>query len=321
MQKTTAIHTKKIKTLGVFPGVFLFLAWCIFPLCPINAKAQAPLPAFAKGQNIIPCPNLSAARQKEELLLSRFTTYFDGENLPRCHNIRLACQKINGCKIEGGQEFSFNLRVGARTKERGFLDANVILEGQFVPGTGGGVCQVSTTLFNAALLAGMGMVESHAHSLQVGYVSPSLDAMVSSYSDLRFVNPYPTPVMLYMRANKNSVTAEIYGKNYGYTFETESICLLTLPPPPPQIIEGEEDRILRSGKNGLKSESYLTCYRHGKRIKSVRIRRDTYAFVQGIEQKKPAVEENPFFGQNQQSSQEQNPIEKGNSSGKVTQNN
>ncbi|MBO5782834.1 MAG: hypothetical protein J6R24_01685, partial [Clostridia bacterium] len=65
MQKITGIHSQKIKTLGIFSGVFLFLPWCIFPLSPINAKAQAPLPAFAKGQTIIPCPNLSAARQKE----------------------------------------------------------------------------------------------------------------------------------------------------------------------------------------------------------------------------------------------------------------
>lgn len=95
------------------------------------------------------------------------------------HNIALAAEKINGCILADGEEFSFNGRVGARTESNGFLSAPIILEGDFVEGVGGGVCQASTTVYNAALLAGMEITEQHPHSLRVGYVEPSFDAMVS----------------------------------------------------------------------------------------------------------------------------------------------
>ncbi|MBQ9081597.1 MAG: VanW family protein [Clostridia bacterium] len=276
MNKRRMILKIKTTALAMLAGVFLFLVCLNFPhFTVIACCAQTPYPYY-----------LTKTPQKD-LLLSRFTTYFDGENAPRAHNIRLACRQLDGCKIDAKAEFSFNRTVGERTKERGFMDAAVIFEGQFVPGVGGGVCQVSTTLYNAALLSGMVVTEVRSHSLQVGYVAPSLDAMVSSSSDMKFINGNATPVVIRMRTDENSVTAEIYGRSTGYCYQTESVVLCHLPPPPPEIREGREDCVLRSPKDGLKSESYLVCYRRGKRLKSVRLRRDTYAFIQGIEQKKP----------------------------------
>lgn len=273
---------------GVFKNMkktaVLFATIVVFSFYWINFPFMAEIFCFAQTPRFARVTETS----RKDLLLSRFTTYFDGANAPRSHNIRLACEKINGTRVSAGKEFSFNETVGPRTKERGFADAAVILEGKFVSGTGGGVCQVSTTLYNAALLAGMGVTEARAHSLQVGYVSPSLDAMVSSGSDMRFVNLTSAPAVVYMYADENSVTAEIYGKNTGYEYRTESVSLCVVEPPPPQVVEGEEDATLRQAKNGLKSESYLVYYRHGKRVKSVRLRRDSYAFVQGLEQRRKA---------------------------------
>lgn len=292
----------KKTALAISAGVFLFLSCLNFPFgAKITCVAQSPKP-----ENLTKTP-------KQDLLLSRYTTYFDGSNLPRSHNIRLACQKLNGQKITEGGEFSFNRTVGARTKERGFLDAPVIFEGQFVSGVGGGVCQVSTTLYNAALLAGMVVTEARSHSLQVGYVPPSLDAMVSSASDMKFVNPSSAPVVIRTYTGQNSVTAEIYGKSTGYSYKTESVTLSVITPPEPEIVEGEEDRTLKQARDGLKSESYLIYYRHGKRVKSKRIRRDTYAFIRGVEQKKR---------ENAEASPEenQNTSLKINSFGKITQN-
>lgn len=130
------------------------------------------------------------------LLLSSFTTYFDSSNESRAHNISLAASSINGCVLKGGESFSFNSVVGRRSEERGYKPAKIIIDGEFVYGTGGGVCQVSTTLYNAALLSGMKIVCARSHSLPVSYVEPSFDAMVSSSSDMSFKNPYSFPVYI-----------------------------------------------------------------------------------------------------------------------------
>jgi vancomycin resistance protein YoaR len=244
-----------------------FLFYCLFfPALPISANAET--------------------EQKKQLLLATFTTSFDASNTARTHNIALACRFLDGTKIDGGKTFSFNQRVGERTKERGFQDAAVIFDGQFTVGCGGGVCQVSTTLYNAALLSGMEITEVHPHSLQVRYVPPSLDAMVSSYSDLAFYNPHATPVAIEAETKNGEVTVKFYGKGDGYTYRTESVILGVIPPPEPTEEEGEEDLILKEGKAGVKSESYRIRLKHGKTAERSRLRRDYYAPVRGIVQKR-----------------------------------
>ena len=219
--------------------------------------------------------------------LARFTTYFDGEKSARVHNISLACGRIAGTVLAPGETLSFNDVVGERTRENGFQDAAVILNGEFVQGTGGGVCQASTTLMNAALRAGLTVTESRPHSLAVGYVPPSLDAMVSRWSDLKFTNPYPFPVYLLGRAAAGKVTFEIYGKPDGRRYETESRVLARIPPPEAEIREGEEDRTVRAEKEGVRSESYLLVYdERGALVQKKLLRRDSYAAVQGIYEKK-----------------------------------
>lgn len=219
------------------------------------------------------------------LLLSSFTTYFDGDNLPRVHNIRLSSSRISEMVLESGAEFSFNGTVGLRTEENGYQIATVIQNGQFADGVGGGVCQTSTTLFNAALLAGMKITESRAHSLSISYVKPSLDAMVSEYSDLKFVNPYSFPVYLLSKVEGEGVTFEFYGKPDGKRYETESVTLMKMPPPRAIIVEGEEEKLIRAEKEGLASESYLLTYdEKGNLLSRELIRKDSYAAVQGIYQ-------------------------------------
>ena len=225
-------------------------------------------------------------------LLASFTTYFNGDNTARSENIALAASRIAGTVIEAGGEFSFNRVVGKRTRENGFQDAVVILDGEFVPGVGGGVCQASTTLMNAALRAGMKITESRNHSLSVGYVPPSLDAMVSEYSDLKFKNPYDTPVYLLAQTGKSSVTFRLYGLPDGKRYETESRVLFRLTPPPAEEIEGEEDKVIRAEKEGLASESYLLTYDQAGRLLSRKLfRRDTYAAQRGKVQVKPPAPE------------------------------
>lgn len=249
--------------------------------------------AFEEGRDEVTLPTFSyVPAVTEELLRARtrplatFTTYYDGGNAPRAHNIALATQRISGTAIMPGEEFSFNATVGKRTTENGFEEAAVILGGEFVPGVGGGVCQASTTLMNAAIRAGLTITESRPHSLTVGYVPPSCDAMVSEYSDLKFKNPYSVPVYLLGTARAGSVKFTFYGLPDGKTYKLESNVLLTAEPPPEKIVEGDEDRVLRSPKAGIASESYLLVYEGGALLSRTRLRRDTYAVVQGIRQVK-----------------------------------
>ena len=187
------------------------------------------------------------AARAQASLLSAFTTYFSAENAPRAHNIALAAEKLNGTVLEAGEILSFNKRVGPRTAKNGFLEAPIIKAGEYVPGLGGGVCQASTTLYNAALLAGLEIKEYHPHSLASGYIEPSFDAMVSGAScDLKIKNTLAGKVYLVCRSGKGWLKVSV-----------------------------------------IVSEGYLIRREAGKADERIRIRKDKYAPVQGILVRRP----------------------------------
>lgn len=145
-------------------------------------------------------------------ILGSFTTYFDGSNTSRAHNIHLASQKIHQTFIPAGGIFSFNQVVGERTPEAGYDDAPVFMGGRLVPGIGGGICQVSSTLFNAALLSGMEIVERDTHFAPVSYIPVGLDATVAwGYIDFQFKNPYSHPIYVIAEEGTGYVTITILG--------------------------------------------------------------------------------------------------------------
>ncbi len=221
--------------------------------------------------------------KKETFLRGEFSTEYPFSSAERKSNILLASSFINGAIIEPEGAFSFNERVGIRSKERGFLSAKVIENGQFIDGVGGGVCQVSSTLYNAALLAGLKVTESHRHSLQVSYVNPSFDAMVSDYfSDLKFVNDTASPIYISAIATDKKLCFKIYGEERKYRYELVSevkeIILANTKNQKRQ--SGEEvDKI---AKNGLKSEGYIYIYDGDTLIEKKKIRSDTYKAIDGI---------------------------------------
>ena len=231
------------------------------------------------------CPPVTLREAKENaVLLSRFTTYFNRESANRAHNIALAANSVCGT-VGAGEEFSFNAAAGERSQKNGYLPAPVILSGEFTEGVGGGVCQVSTTIYNAALLAGMRITEYHPHSLAVGYVPPSFDAMVSgSGCDLRFRNETGGRIYLVCRVSGGALTAEIYGRFSGTVYERESVVTGSIPPPEPErreVAGASEEREIRAPKAGVKSEGYLLIHTGGKTYRR-RLRRDSYAPVRGI---------------------------------------
>lgn len=218
--------------------------------------------------------------------LASFTTYFDNSNFERSSNIRLAAEKINGVIIPAGGGFSFNGTVGARTEQNGFYKAKIIEDGKFVLGVGGGVCQVSTTLYNAAALAGLNITEYHPHSLAVSYVAPSRDAMVSgSYCDLRFVNGRKTPIYLRVKCSQGSICCTVYGESDGWEYSMRTYVTGSVEKPAEQVVEGDEDKILSYGKEGLLSEGYLIKRRGDESIVTL-LRRDRYLPTADVRQVK-----------------------------------
>ncbi|MBE7085656.1 MAG: hypothetical protein E7366_00690 [Clostridiales bacterium] len=218
--------------------------------------------------------------------LSSYTTYFNANEGGRCENIAIAASLIDGVTIQPYGEFSFNQTVGRRTEESGFQQAKIIINGEYVLGVGGGVCQVSTTLYNAALKSGLTVTEYHPHSLQVGYVSPSRDAMVSSQSDLCLFNPHAHPVYLSANVFQGGIKITFFGKNEGYRYELNAKTLGEILPPQPIVKEGEKEEVLRVEKSGVKSECYLECYKGDNLLWRKRLRKDEYRPIQGIIVKK-----------------------------------
>lgn len=217
-----------------------------------------------------PVPRAKTEQELKEqtALLSRYTTYFDPSKLARVSNIRRAADILNGCVIEAGSEFSFNAAVGRRTEERGFLPAKIIEYGEFTDGVGGGVCQVSTTLYNAALLAGCEIREYHPHSLPVSYVAPSRDAMVSGEEcDLKFA--HSSTLFIRSETGENYVSFSVYGKSDGFEYSVETEVKETIPAP---VEEGE---VAREGAPGLISEGYIVAQKNGVVTKKL-LRRDRY---------------------------------------------
>ena len=145
--------------------------------------------ALNQGEDKITCKKITLKpeitendNKKLTTLRGEFSTSYENSISSRKHNVFLATKSINGIIVNPSETFSFNKIVGERSEKNGYQNAKIILNGEYVDGIGGGVCQVSTTLYNALLLSNLKITEKHAHSLQVSYVAPSFDAMVSGNS-------------------------------------------------------------------------------------------------------------------------------------------
>ncbi|WP_419179870.1 VanW family protein [Polycladomyces zharkentensis] len=162
---------------------------------------------------VIDQPEVTEAdfQQVDQRLIGKYTTYFDGSNVNRTTNIRLASKAINNLILSPGERFSFNRVVGPRTPGRGYKSAKVIVRGEYSEGIGGGICQVSSTLFNSVDEAGLRILQRNSHSKEVAYVPPGRDATVSwGGPDFRFKNNLTKPVLIRIRVTSNAITAYVY---------------------------------------------------------------------------------------------------------------
>ncbi|MBH5317047.1 VanW family protein [Paenibacillus sp. GSMTC-2017] len=143
-------------------------------------------------------------------LIGQYTTYYNKRNKNRSSNIVLSAHALNNYVVFPGERFSFNFAVGERTRQKGYLRAPVIVRGELYEDIGGGICQVSSTLFNAVDRAGLTIVERFSHSRSVHYVPSGRDATVSWYGpDFVFENPYDHPILIRTYANAGQVSVSI----------------------------------------------------------------------------------------------------------------
>ncbi|WP_079508988.1 VanW family protein [Mesobacillus jeotgali] len=169
-----------------------------------GGTVELPLYVTASGYETNDAANL------DEVVVGKYTTYFNPAVAGRTKNIELSAQAINNVILGVGDIFSFNTTVGPSDEAHGYQPAEEIVNKKVVMGIGGGICQTSSTLFNAVDGLGVGYVEKHHHSLSVGYVPKGRDATVSyGGKDFRFENTTGVPLLLKAIVGKGSLTVEI----------------------------------------------------------------------------------------------------------------
>jgi vancomycin resistance protein YoaR len=218
-------------------------------------------------------PKVTATLIQSQLpttLLSSYSTRFVN-NYSRTENLRVASKNLYGTLIEPGGTFSFNGTLGERTAEQGYKDALIIVNGKFVPGLAGGLCQVSSTLYNALLFADLNVTERWNHSLKVAYVPMGQDATVNyGMQDLKFVNNTDGYILIKNQMKGQYLSFFIYG-NAEHMVGKKIKVWATLESVIPNKTETIEDNTMLQGEKvietagmpGYKSSTYLQKTDHG----------------------------------------------------------
>ncbi|WP_168190172.1 VanW family protein [Caloramator sp. E03] len=242
------------------------------------------------GQENINVPvNIVEANIKAEMLskidtkISSFTTKFNLGDVNRSGNIKVASSYVNGAVVMPGEVFSMNKTLGPRSEAKGYKEAPVIINGTHVPGLAGGICQVTTTVYNAALLANFPILERRPHQLRVGYVPAGRDATISGdVIDMKFKNTNKYPIYIKSTVNGGSITVTIYGANEhpGQTVQITSEILEKIPAETeyvndPTLVKGQTI-VEEKPTDGMKSITYRKVYQNGKLVKSEIISKDYY---------------------------------------------
>ena len=215
--------------------------------------------------------------------LSKYTTIYDAGNTSRASNIALACKTINETIIQPGETFSYNKVLGNTTKEKGYKLGGAYVGGKVVQAYGGGICQVSTTLYNSVLYANLEIVERYNHSYAVSYVPAGRDATVSyGGKDFKFKNNRNYPIKIVANAKNGVVNISLKGikEDKEYDIEISSSVLSTTPfettyQDNNTLAEGKQ-KIIQKGHNGYKSKAYKIVKYNGKVISKTLLSSDTY---------------------------------------------
>ena len=213
--------------------------------------------------------------------VSVFSTTFDPSNWTRTNNLKKAVNTIDGTVLAPGQVFSFNQIVGKRTIENGYQEAGIYVNGQVKTGLGGGICQVSTTLYNAALLFDLEILERHHHSLTVPYVPLSRDAAVSWRSkDLKFINNTPYNIFIHSEVRGNQIVFELFSTENYKEIKLISQRISIVSAPSKEIADDTmlmgERKVVDSGHIGYQSKLIKEVYIDGRIVETKTMNVDKY---------------------------------------------
>ena len=216
-------------------------------------------------------------------LLATFTTRYNAGNANRTQNVTLAANKIDGTVVLPGEEFSYNKIVGERTIAAGYKEAAVYSNGQVVDGIGGGICQVSSTLYNSVVLANLDIVSRRNHQFVTSYVPAGRDAtVVYGSADFKFKNTRKYPIRIKSYVKGGILKIDIFGIKEETEYEvvidarvTASIPYTTQYVNDSSLARGKEV-VKQKGSNGTKSETYKILKLNGQVVSRTLLSKDTY---------------------------------------------
>lgn len=221
--------------------------------------------------------------------LGEFSTKFNAADVDRSSNIKVATNSTNNVLVRPGEVYSVNEILGPRLAKFGYKDAKVIINNELVPGIGGGVCQVSSTLYNAVLLSNLKIIERQNHSLTLSYVGLGRDATISGdYIDLKFMNNTDNPIYIYGEVKGSWVKFIVFGKSEhpGRAVKINSETIKTIPP----TVKIIEDPTLPIGTEVVEKKSHIgyiiktqrIVYENGKEILRENLGNSNYRVVNGV---------------------------------------
>ena len=220
-----------------------------------------------------------------EVVLGSFSTSYSAGKVDRTHNLGLAVSAINKTVILPGEVFSTDQAIGPRIEARGFRDAPIFENGEVTPATGGGICQIATTIYNAALFAGLDVVERHHHSMPVHYAPAGRDATVyAGQLDMKFRNSTGYPILLLASLSDSHVHVSILGKKEANKkIRMESAGISTIPHATKEIPDKTLPLGMRKvdpkkqGRNGVKVTVYRIVTQDDGTEKRESLHTDVYA--------------------------------------------
>lgn len=222
-------------------------------------------------------------------ILGTFSTTYNTSNQNRITNLKLASEKIDGTIILPGETFSYNKVVGERTIAKGYKEAAVYAGGKVVDGIGGGICQLSSTLYNSVLYANLEITSRSNHRFLTSYVTAGRDATVSwGTIDFCFKNTRSYPIKITSEVKNGVVTTSIYGikEEKEYEVVIESKVTEVIPYSTKYVkdstLKEEEEEIVQYGANGAKSETYKIVKYNGIVVSREQISSDIYSPLERI---------------------------------------
>lgn len=222
-------------------------------------------------------------------LLATFSTNYKASNVNRTTNLKLAANKINGTVLLPNEEFSYNKVVGERSEKTGFKMAATYSNGQVVDGIGGGICQISSTLYDAVIMANLNVTERRNHQFVTSYLPAGKDAtVVWGSQDFKFVNTRQQPIRIVATVESGVATLQIWGVReeveYDISIETKKIATIAYTTQYVQdaSLPAGQQKIVQAGSNGRKVEAYKVTKLNGQIVSTTLLSRDTYNAMQRI---------------------------------------